>query len=527
MSSVPYQVPNVPSLLTLSSFLYLINVADHLSRQWIHAGLVGPLVVGIVYGSQAADILSASLQTTLISLGYIGLLLIVFEAGLSTNISLLYNNLLISLTVAMTGVFLPIALSLLLLHFGYGYSPLQSFAAGAALCSTSVGTTLSLLDPTMRQTRVGSILMSAALIDDITGLVIAAIITHLSSSGTTSIPWQAIVRPIFVSFAFALVTPFLAWALHWIVLEIHDVPHLSKRARRHIYTGPVLLSLIVAVLSGFVAGAQYAGTSELFGAYLAGVLLSFAFQPPPGHADLEQNTPTSPEIGRSKSETTAPQTHTPQSAFEKYITPPLTTILSPIFFASIGSALPIRSLGSVNGSHSVVWRGILYSLLMVLAKFSVGVWMVIWPERRPCKGRRRKSNGPPRRGGESRNDSAGQVGIPLETASPESQAEAPPSTGPSVLLQNKANTFHPTMSRMRSAFLLGIAMVARGEIALIVAQLARPLLVSTSDANGGASSTDSEPFAVVIWAILVSTVGGAIGVGLVLRTNRTAIGVAQ
>ncbi|KIM74374.1 hypothetical protein PILCRDRAFT_14520 [Piloderma croceum F 1598] len=99
--------------------------------------------------------------------------------------------------------------------------------------------------------------------------------------------------------------------------------------------------------------------------------------------------------------------------------------------------------------------------------------------------------------------------------------------GPSVLPQNKTNPFHPTMSRMRSMCLLGIAMVTRGEIALIVAQLARPLLVSTSDTNGGASSTDSELFAIVIWAILISTVGGAVGVGLVLRTNRTAIGVAQ
>ena len=133
MSSVPYQVPSTPSLLTLSSFLYLINVADSLSAQWIHAGLIGPLVVGIVYGPQAAGILSASLQSTLISLGYVGLLLIVFEAGLSTNVSLLYNNILISLTVAMTGILLPIALSLILLHFGYGYSPLQAFAAGAAL----------------------------------------------------------------------------------------------------------------------------------------------------------------------------------------------------------------------------------------------------------------------------------------------------------------------------------------------------------------------------------------------------------
>ena len=61
----------------------------------------------------------------------------------------------------------------------------------------------------------------------------------------------------------------------------------------------------------------------------------------------------------------------------------------------------------------------------------------------------------------------------------------------------------------RSAALLGLAMVARGEIALIVAQLARGLLV-----NG----VDEEPFAVVIWGILVSTLGGALGVGMLLRS---------
>jgi hypothetical protein len=52
-------------------------------------------------------------------------------------------------------------------------------------------------------------------------------------------------------------------------------------------------------------------------------------------------------------------------------------------------------------------------------------------------------------------------------------------------------------------------MVARGEIALIVAQLARGLLVH---------GVDEEPFAVVIWGILVSTFGGALGVGMLLRS---------
>ena len=523
MSSVPYEVPSIPSLLTLSSFLYLINVADSLSHQWIHAGLIGPLVVGVVYGSQAADILSISLQSTLISLGYIGLLLIVFEAGLSTNIFLLYKNLLISLTVAMTGILLPIALSLLLLHFGYGYSPLQAFAAGAALCSTSLGTTLALLDPSLRQTRVGSVLMSAALMDDIAGLVIAAIIAQLSLSGATTIPWQTIVRPIGVSFAFALGTPFLAWGLRWVILKIQDLRLISKGTRRYIHAGPVQLFFIMAALSAFVAGAQYAGTSELFGAYLAGLLLTYIFGfLPPQQQTGPQIEHSHPEIHPGgKSEATTLRTPTPHSTFEHYLAPPLITIMSPVFFASIGSALPIRSLGSINGSHGVVWRGILYSLLMVAAKFAVGIWMVIWPERRPAETEtNRMENRRPRSRGATASNIAHQPDIPLEAAPHAIQTGSPSNTG----LDSPSQ---PAMSRTRSAFLLGVAMVARGEIALIVAQLARPLLLSDQGGAGGSSVTESEPFAVVIWAILISTVGGAIGVGIVLRTRKGADGSPQ
>jgi Kef-type K+ transport system membrane component KefB len=78
------------------------------------------LAIEIIYGSQAANILSPSLQSKLVSLGYIGLLLIIFEAGLSTNRSPLYNNRLLFLLVAVTGILSPIALSIIPLTFGYG-----------------------------------------------------------------------------------------------------------------------------------------------------------------------------------------------------------------------------------------------------------------------------------------------------------------------------------------------------------------------------------------------------------------------
>jgi hypothetical protein len=76
-------------------------------------------------------------------------------------------------------------------------------------------------------------------------------------------------------------------------------------------------------------------------------------------------------------------------------------------------------------------------------------------------------------------------------------------------------------SRPHSACLLGVAMVARGEIALIVAQLAQPLLTGS---RKGSQSASGEAFAAVIWAILVTTFVGAVGVGWVLRDKRRFVG---
>ncbi|KAK7467406.1 hypothetical protein VKT23_004461 [Stygiomarasmius scandens] len=474
-----YEIPDIPLFLTLSSFLYLLNVAEAISASLLEAGLLGSLALGIIYGPEAADILPEYVQETFLILGYIGLILLVFEAGLSTNLKLLYGHLTLSLTVGTTGIILPILFSILLLHLGYGYSVLQSFAAGAALSSTSLGTTLALLKPEWRQTKMGVVLLSAALFDDVIGLVIAAVIGDLSSSTSSGgISWQSIVRPIFVSIAFVLGTGLLTWFFR---ISLNRVP---EHWQRRLYKGRVQILLIVTILSGFVAGSEYAGTSELFGAYLAGVLVAQAFRYVP---EIEHNADINAAARQSQASLTLIGSmgyYSPHLAFTAYIQPILNHMLSPIFFASIGSALPIRSLGSVNGSFDVVWRGWIYSLLMLVAKILTGIWLVIWPENGLiqalyccCRSKRRPTN-------------------PAQ---------------PQPVISNTVQTPSFASSNSKSALLLGFAMVARGEIALIVAQLARPLLVGDGDTNL------SECFAVVIWAILVDTVVGAAVVGFLFR----------
>lgn len=171
-SSFPYTQPTLPTLLTALSFLFFLNVLRIASDIALDAGLVAELFLGMVYGAPLAGILKTQWETTFNVLGYLGLIFIIFQGrsiewgitsplstltsaglagGLATNLSLLLRNLPLSCICAFTGIGMPIALSFALLTAGYGYSSLEAFAAGAALSSTSLGTTLAALNSVSRQ----------------------------------------------------------------------------------------------------------------------------------------------------------------------------------------------------------------------------------------------------------------------------------------------------------------------------------------------------------------------------------------
>ncbi|KAG6819925.1 hypothetical protein H0H93_007324 [Arthromyces matolae] len=456
-TSFDYTVPDTPVILATSSFVYLLNVADDCFAVLVNAGLVGSLAVGVIFGPEVANILPGDVQNTFVILGYVGLILLVFEAGLSTNIALLFSNFVLSLTIALSGVAFPVIISLVVLSYGFGFTMLQSFGCGAALCSTSLGTTLGLLRPELRQTKTGVILLSAALLDDVTGLIFAAIVPALPSNGSKSsqLKWYTIARPVLVSLAFGFGTAFAAFLMRKGLLLF---PVTLKNV---LYTTKVMLFIMVAVLSGFVAGAQYAGTSELFGAYLAGALLQHVFPPNQGARD-ENMKPSPNPIDKFQK---------PASTFAVYIYPVLHRFFSPVFFGSIGAALPVRSLFLVDGSRRVIWHGIIYATLMIFAKAVVGVWILIWPDRDLgygwC-GLKRKDRRP------------ASLHSPSGDTKPDGKADEP------VMI---------SMSRESSATLIALAMVARGEIGLIVAQLARPLLVGDT---ATVANKSSEPFAVVV-----------------------------
>jgi|SRR5579862_6497290 len=190
------------------------------------------------------------------------------KGGLSMSVTRVVSNLSFSAAVAATGIISPIALSFLLGPIS-GASLLQSFAAGAALSATSLGTTFTILSATrFSNTRLGIVLTSAAIIDDLVGLIVIQVVSSLGRNGGI-ISGRVAGRIIGASLGLLLLVIAFSWSVlrplcPWILkqADLMKPKWLSNQSRN--------LMVQTAILLVLVASGSYAGTSTLFAAFLAG-----------------------------------------------------------------------------------------------------------------------------------------------------------------------------------------------------------------------------------------------------------------
>ncbi|KAK0741989.1 Cation/H+ exchanger [Apiosordaria backusii] len=446
-----YHEPDIINILTLISFFLFLALSEWLTDKIFRAGLIGQIIVGLIYGVPLADILEINWQETFLALGYVGLLLIIFEGGLTIRLDLLRQNFLLSIVAALLGVLTPIALSFALLYAGFGHAPLEAFIVGTALCSTSLGTTFVVInsastDTDYSQTRIGTVLISAAVLDDVCGLVLVSVIHQLrgiAEDGDMKLGW-IIGRPILASGLLAILTPliakFVAGPLFRRFLEkpLANFKHVSN------------ILLMTVVLCAFLAIAAFAGASMLFGAFLAGAFLSSLPSKEKGPAGLRdhdlERTETTPFVG----------------TFEHYLSGPQKFILQPLFFASIGFAIPFVELWT----GEVIWKGVVFTILMVFSKLVVGLVVPAWDV--------------------------------ISAAT--SARSAPPAN-------EKMSARKAAAAGWAPATLLGTAMVARGEIGLLIIQIGlneTPFLTRKA-------------FVIGVWAIVLNTIIGPVSVGVLLK----------
>lgn len=78
-ASLPYEEPNILTILILSSFLLLLNAVNHALDKLIFCGLVGQVILGIAWGTPGARLLDIETERVIVNLGYLGLILLVYE----------------------------------------------------------------------------------------------------------------------------------------------------------------------------------------------------------------------------------------------------------------------------------------------------------------------------------------------------------------------------------------------------------------------------------------------------------------
>jgi hypothetical protein len=81
--SLPYHEPDIVTILVQTSLLLLLNVVNAALDKLLYCGLLGQVLIGIAWGTPGAKWLTTSVEETIVQLGYLGLILLVYE-GLST-----------------------------------------------------------------------------------------------------------------------------------------------------------------------------------------------------------------------------------------------------------------------------------------------------------------------------------------------------------------------------------------------------------------------------------------------------------
>ena len=537
-AALPYHTPDIVTILILVSFILLLNVANHVVDKILYCGLLAQLFLGIAWGTPGANWLGQEFEHVAVNLGYLGLLLIVYEGGLMTSSKALKDNALLSVGITITGIALPISASYILLPLVEA-TPLQAFAAGAALCSTSLGTTFTVMKASgLSNTKLSIVLTSAAMMDDVVGLVMVQVISNLgdTSSSFTAI---TIVRPVCVSVGFMCAVPLAA---RFIVQPLTVWLNGKRTGSPTGYINYVLsqdttpLVIHTMILVGLVTAATYAGTSNLFAAYLAGASISWW--------DTTLSHPTFQGSGSSLStdHTEGFPSNLSQTAstsgveiFGRFFYQPLQRILKPFFFASIGFSVPITRMFKGH----VIWRGFIYTIFMFISKFVCGFWLMRLPGLASGVLGLKGGSHP-----EKKLSSARKTEITATTARTDvvsgpqkaSVGDSPAAKSSAIPEQKRSASRQSNQGRIRTrstvtstskpvslypGCILGSAMVARGEIGFLISALAESNGIFGDEPN-------SSIFLVVTFAIMLCTIAGPLVVGtLVARVKRLEVRVAE
>lgn len=225
--------------------------------------IVGELLVGIILGPSILNIVQPDEFLHIFS--EIGVLLLMFIAGMETDFKKLVNNLKPSLMVAFFGVIIPLIVFLIFGRYLH-MDTMQALFVGIIFSATSVSITVKIfMDNNVLQTRAAAIVLGAAVIDDVLAVLLISIyrsMDNFSTANIFSVVWNLLITKIIF---FGLVYLFYKFALPWIA-------HYSEKWKWSLL--PVIMTLVLCFLWGYFA--ELMGLSAVLGSFFFGLMLAIS-----------------------------------------------------------------------------------------------------------------------------------------------------------------------------------------------------------------------------------------------------------
>lgn len=319
-------------------FLHLLTillVARIFAEIAAHLGIpsvIGELTAGIIIGPSLLGWVEPDKILEL--LAEIGIILLLFEVGLKTDAKRLLHSGAKSIVVALSGFIFPMLFGFLISYWYFELSVLVSLFVGGTITATSIGITVRVLkELKCEHAHEGHVVLGAAVLDDVFGVVLLAVLYEFSISGGVSL--LNIGKVLLFIGTFFAVAPIAAKLMSVYIKRIDQVSEIPG----------LIPTTIVSLVLFFSWVSHTLGAPELIGGFAAGLALSRRFFMPFG---LTIST------DKDFAETIESQMK------------PIIQLFTPIFFVYIGLSLNLRE---IDWSSPFIWGfSMIVFILAVLGK---------------------------------------------------------------------------------------------------------------------------------------------------------------
>ncbi|NOT60370.1 MAG: cation:proton antiporter [Acidobacteria bacterium] len=247
--------------LTLFVMYVAAKLAAELFERLKQPAVAGEILAGIVIGPSVLQLVAPTELTN--ALSEIGVVFLLFLVGLETKPDDLFRVGARASLVAVLGVIVPFIAGFVLLWL-WGKPHIESIFVGAAMVATSVGITARVLGQMgLLNLEVSRIILGAAVIDDVLGLIILAVVSSMAKGGVDY--WQIL----------AIAGLAIGFTIFVALVGARAVNRIRPRVAR-LRVGNSWLVFGLSLCLGLVLLANYIGVAAIIGAFLAGMSLSEA-----------------------------------------------------------------------------------------------------------------------------------------------------------------------------------------------------------------------------------------------------------